>query len=323
MVRWLDFVRGAAGSSRHPSRIERNSKAQPHEKYLWDTGFHFGEWLEPQPPGTEFDFGALMRADKGDVATAYFRRSTQLMARIAAVLGKQAEARTYRQLSERIRDAWCLEFLDGDGLVAPPTQANCVRALAFELVPEEGRQVVADQLARLVRNNDNHLGTGFLSTGMLLPALADNGHADVAFDLLQQRTWPSWLAMIDKGATTTWERWEGWDGDGMPHESHNHFSKGAVITFLHRYVAGIRPVLDAPAYRRFEIRPIVGGGITSATGRLETPYGVIESSWRLADDIFTIDVTVPTGTNCRMVLPDGITHGVLAGTHRFTARMPA
>jgi alpha-L-rhamnosidase len=197
-----------------------------------------------------------------------------------------------------------------------------VRALAFELVPDSARAVIADQLADLVHAADDHLTTGFLATPLLLPTLADNGYADLAFDLLLQDSWPSWLGMIDAGATTVWERWEGYTDDGMPFESHNHFSKGAVITFLHRYIAGIRPVEDAPMYRRFEIRPLLGGGITSATGRLDTPHGTIESDWRLEGETFTIRVTVPTGTSCRLVTPDGATHGVLSGTHTFSARVP-
>lgn len=316
MVRWIDHVRGVAESGRHDSRVARNTVALDHEKYLWDTGFHWGEWLEPGGPP---DFAAMMVADKADVATAYFRRSTQLMARIATVLGKPVEAELYGELSERVREAWQLEFLDSDGLVGPANQANCVRALQFELVPDANRSTIADQLAQLVRDNDNHVATGFLSTGMLLPALADNGHPDVAFDLLQQRSAPSWLAMIDSGATTMWERWEGWDADGMPYESHNHFSKGAVISFLHRYVAGIRPIPDSPGYRRFEISPHIGGGITSAEGRLETPHGVIESAWTLDNDVFRLRVVVPAGTTCRVIMPDGLTHGLLAGEHVISA----
>jgi len=319
MVRWIDHVSSVAEGNRHPSRIARSAQPQAHEQYLWDTGFHWGEWLEPLPPGQSFDFGALQAADKGDVATAYYRRSTQLMARIAAVLGKVEEAAHYADLTELVREAWELEFIDESGRVSPSSQANCVRAIQFDLVPQPLKSRIADQLAALVRANDTHLSTGFLSTGMLLPALGDNGHPDVAFDLLQQRTAPSWLHMIDEGATTMWERWEGYDSDGMPFESHNHFSKGAVITFLHRYVAGIRP--HAPGYRRFEISPRLGGGITSAHGRLETPHGVIESDWSVEADNFRIRVVVPSGTTCRLMMPDGLTHGVLAGEHTFSTRL--
>ena len=315
MVRWIQRVRSSAATQRHPSRIARHAEPAPHERYLWDSDFHWGEWLAPD--GKELDFGAFMASDKSIVSTAYFRRSTQLMSRIATVLGQRTVAAEYAELSERIRRAWCLEFLDDRGNVTSDSQADCVRALAFDLVPPESRDRVGSQLADLVRANGNHLSTGFLATGMLLPTLADAGHADLAFAVLQQRTAPSWLDMIDRGATTMWEHWEGFTPDGLPFESHNHFSKGAVITFLHRYVAGIRPLLEAPGYRSFEVVPHVGGGVTSATGRFECRFGLIESIWSIADGVFRIRVTVPAGTTCRLVMPSGLTHGLMQGTHQF------
>ena len=106
--------------------------------------------------------------------------------------------------------------------------------------------------------------------------LADTGHLDVAYELLLQDTEPSWLVMIDRGATTVWERWNGVDADGVPHESLNHYSKGAVVSFLHRYAAGHRAARRRPAYRRFRVRPRPGGGLTSAEAAHESPYGRIE-----------------------------------------------
>lgn len=318
--RWLGFVTSAAAAGRHETRVAVHPKPRPHDADLWDTGFHWGEWLEPNP---EADAGpeAFGKADQGAVATAYYRHSAHLLAEMARVLGRDDDAERYEALSTRVRDAWATEFLL-DGRVRPATQATCVRALAWHLVPAEAREGVIAQLLELIHDADTHLGTGFLATPLLLPTLADVGHADVAFALLQQRTAPSWLAMLDQGATTMWERWEGWTDDGQPFESHNHFSKGAVVTFLHRYVVGIRPIEHAPAYTRFEIKPVLGGGITSASGSLATPHGLIESAWTVDDGRFVIDFTVPPGTRCRLTLPDGTTHGVLPGIHRFQARLP-
>ncbi|MGW0718816.1 alpha-L-rhamnosidase-related protein [Streptomyces sp. NPDC002778] len=108
-----------------------------------------------------------------------------------------------------------------------------------------------------------HLTTGFLSTGLLLPVLADHGHPELACALLRQSTPPSWLGMIDRGATTIWEDWHGIDDRGRPKMSYNHYSKGAVVSFLHQYIAGIRlPTAPAPTeagYRRFLIAPYPGG----------------------------------------------------------------
>ena len=145
--------------------------------------------------------------------------------------------------------------------------------------------------------------------------LADSGHAGVAYELLFTDTMPSWLYMIDRGATTVWERWNGIDERGTPFESLNHYSKGAVVLFLHRHVAGIRLLDGAPAYRHFRIEPLPGGPITWAQAEHDSPYGRIESSWRLAGDSFELEVTVPPGTTAEVVLPDGCRRTVAAGRH--------
>jgi len=313
MVRWIERTERMASERRHPDRVARRPEPAPHERYLVDTGFHWGEWLVP---GEEIeDFGAFVAADKGDVATAYFAYSAGLMARIAQVLGRDDDAARYRELAENVRAAWRAEYVDADGRLTPDTQANHVRALAFGLVPEDLRPAVADRLVELIRKADTHLGTGFLATPHLLPVLADTGYLDVAYELLQQDSEPSWLVMVDRGATTVWERWNGISADGVPYESLNHYSKGAVISFLHRYTAGIE--LVEPAYRRFRVQPRPGGGLTSAEAAHESPYGRIESAWRLSGGTFELRVVVPAGTEASVVLPDGSTHTALPGEHTY------
>jgi alpha-L-rhamnosidase len=309
MVRWLERTERMAREQRHPDRTAARPQPSPHERYLVDTGFHWGEWLVPDEEIT--DFRAWVAADKGDVATAYFAYSSGLMARIARVLGRDDDATRYAQLSVRVREAWQAEYVDADGRLTPDTQANHVRALALDLVPEDLRPAVAERLVELIRKADTHLGTGFLATPYLLPVLADTGHLDVAYELLLQDSEPSWLVMVDRGATTVWERWNGVSADGVPYESLNHYSKGAVISFLHRYTAGID--LVEPAYRRFRVRPRPGGGLTSAEAAHDSPYGRIESAWRIEDGVLRLRVVVPAGTQAQVVLPDATTH--LATTH--------
>ena len=293
----------------------------PHEQYLWDAGFHWGEWLEP---GVDHkgDIDGFTHADKGDVATACFAHSAGLMARIARLLGRDDDAARYADLAENVRAAWQAEYLDADGRLTPDTQANHVRALAFDLVPEELRPAVAERLVELIRKADTHLGTGFLATPDLLPVLADAGHLDVAYELLLQDSEPSWLVMVDRGATTMWEAWNGVDAEGVPHESLNHYSKGAVVSFLHRYTAGIQLLDEAPAYRRFRVRPRPGGGLTSAEAAHESPYGRIESAWRLSGTDLELRVVVPSGTEAEVVLPDGTTATAGPGEHTFSCTVP-
>ena len=315
MTAWVRFAADAAAGGRHPDRAAARPEPAAHERYLWDTGYHWGEWLEPG--GAPADFGAFVRADKSEVATAYLHRSAATLVRVAEVLGLPGEQwHRYREIAAGALDAWRREFIRPDGTLAAQTQASHVRALAFGLVPEDLRLPVAARLAELVTLADGHLATGFLSTPYLLPVLADHGYLEVAYELLLQDTPPSWLTMVDRGATTVWEEWEGVDGHGVPHASLNHYSKGAVAAFLHRYVAGLRP--SSPGYRTFEVRPRPGGGITSATARHISPFGPIEVSWRLRGRSMELDVLVPPGTTASVILPGAAPVPAVPGRHRWT-----
>lgn len=311
MEKWVEYAAAAARGGRHPQRVERSAEPLPHEQYLWDTGFHWGEWHEPGFDAMSMEY---WQQDRAPVATAFLYWSAHLTALAADVLGRADVAARHAELAEHVRDAWQREFIAADGALIPDTQANHVRALAFGLVPDELRAQTAARLAQLVRDNDNHLATGFLSTGDLLPQLADAGYANVAYDLLLQDTPPSWLAMRERGATTMWENWEGVRADGTAVDSLNHYSKGAVITFLHRYVAGICPIDGEPGYRRFRIEPLPGGGLTFAEATLDCPYGRIRSAWRIDEGRFTLDVEVPPGTEAEVVLPDGSRSTVVPGS---------
>ena len=315
MRAWVDFALRRTAAGRHPARAAARPQRAAHERYLWDTGFHWGEWLEP---GADFNTALRPDLDKADVATAYLYRSAATLAEVAGLLGKSAHSTHYRMIAARVREAWQAEFVAPDGTVTPATQANLTRALAFGLVNDRDRDRVATDLVKLIRAAGDHLGTGFLATPFLLPVLADHGHLDVAYDLLLQTSAPSWLHMIESGASTVWENWEGLDADGKG--SLNHYSKGAVISFLHTHVAGLRPVPHVPAWREFEVRPSPGGGITAAQARLDTPRGPIGAAWRIEDGLFTLDVQVAPGTHARVTLPGGTPtiHG--PGNHHLTTR---
>lgn len=217
-----------------------------------------------------------------DVATAYCRRITDLMTRLAIVLGMPREAGAYATHSEEIRRAWAYDFLGADGQVAPATLDNCVHALAFDLIPGKMRPVVEDQLVGLVRST-GPAGPRPLGNSLLLKTLMRGGHADLAFSLLP----------LPASAT-------------------------AVGGFLQHYVAGIR-MIDA-GYRRFQIRPVQARSITGAAGRIDTPFGVLASAWRIAEDgSLRVQVVVPAGTLGTVVLPNGIVHAVSPGPHEFWA----
>jgi alpha-L-rhamnosidase len=315
MVRWLDYAAATARTRRHPSREAERPEPLPHEAFLWDGGFHWGEWLEPGVT----DLAAALSSDQGSVGTAYLYRSASMAAAIANMHGDAAEADRFSVLAANALHAWRTEYIDADGALTPCTQATHVRALAFGLVPEDLRIRTADRLVELIRDAGTHLGTGFLATPYLLPVLAENGHLDLAYELLLQRTPPSWLAMVDRCATTVWELWEGVDVDGVAHDSLNHYSKGAVVSFLHRHVAGIQLLDDQPAYRRFRVAPAPGGGLTWARAIHDAPYGRIESSWQRQGATFELVVTVPAGTEAEVVLSPGRTEHQGPGTRAYRA----
>lgn len=317
---WVDYAAGAAASARHPARAAVRPQPAAHERFLWDTGFHFGEWLEPGvPPAPD------PAKDHGIVATAFLHRSAAVVARSAQLLGEDDVAGEYLGIAAGARDAWQREYVGPDGRLTEESQANYVRGLAFDLFPADLAAGAASRLVELIAENGGRLGTGFLSTGQLLPTLADAGHLDTAYALLTSSGVPSWLEMIERGATTIWEWWDGVDS-GAIHGSLNHYSKGAVIAFLYTHVAGIRipadPGPDAAGYRELMIAPRPGGGLTSARASVDSPAGTVTSSWRIADGRFLLEAEIPIGSRATVVLPDGTRHSVTAGVHSFAMSLP-
>ncbi|WP_279580346.1 alpha-L-rhamnosidase [Fodinicola feengrottensis] len=309
MTGWVDYAAKTARQNRHPDRAAARPEPAPHEAFLWDSGFHWGEWLEPgEEPALD------PSRDNGPIATAFLHYSAALLARIAALLGK--DAARYQEIADGALAAWRAEYLGADGTVNPPTQATYVRALKMGLVPPELQPAAAAELVRLVRAAGTHLTTGFLATPDLLPTLSDHGYPDVAYELLFQDSAPAWLTMIDRGASTIWEDWEGISATGEPKASLNHYSKGAVVSFLHTRTAGIR-LGDSPAYRRFSIEPVPGGGLTRASAQHDSPYGRISSQWQITDGLFELTVEIPAGTSAGIRLPDGTSADAGPGTHTY------
>lgn len=315
-VRWVDFAARSAAESRHPDRVASQPIAAPYEKFLWDTGFHFGEWLEPGvPPALD------PTLDRGIVATAFLHRSAELLSRMLRIAG-DSRVDDYRSIAEGAKHAWQSEYLSPDGSITEESQANYVRGLAFGLIPPDLRAAAVDRLVKLIRARDGHLSTGFLSTGLLLPVLAEHGRIDAAYALLFSTGIPSWLEMIDRGASTIWEWWDGVDGDKAT-GSLNHYSKGAVVSFLFNYVAGIRlpenPGPDEAAYRRILIAPQPGrAGLTHASAELATANGLVSSRWTLENGTFLLDVHVPDGSTAIVKLPDGTSRTIEPGPTRLS-----
>lgn len=313
---WVDSLERRAARKRPMARWFSKSAGEL-EKYIIDTGFHWGEWLRPGEGLAYSAVKAFLRAPAA-VATAYFAHSARLLSQMATILGKEEESARYERLSENAAAAWRAAFVRAEGgRIGEDKQDDYVRGLAFNLLLPEQRPAAVARLVELITAAGNHLGTGFLSTPMLLSTLVEAGHADLAYSILMQTTVPSWLGQIDKGATTIWETWEGYDKRGRPRASHNHYAFGSVAQFLQERVAGLAP--QEPGYRTIRFAPVVGGGITSASVSVETPYGRAYSGWVLLDGSLTLKVTVPPGATGLVVLGES-QYQVPAGDHQFVTR---
>ncbi len=253
------------------------------------------------------DWLAFDEPRKDLVATAYFARSADLLSRIARVLGKQTDAATYAALAGNIRAAFTRAFVGRDGTITGGTQTAHVLALAFDLLPAELRGTCADLLAADIVARDDHLSTGFLGTAELLPVLSASGHSDVAVRLLLQETLPSWLFSVRHGATSIWERWDGWTPDrGFADDdmnSFNHWSLASVGQWLFSHLAGIQTDPGSPGFKLIRIRPEPSHRFTFVRARMETIRGPVASAWSLAGDEFKLQVEIPTNASALIVVP--------------------
>jgi alpha-L-rhamnosidase len=303
MKAWVDQVTARAGDSR-----------------LWNSGFQFGDWLDPAAPPDE---PAAARSDPYLVATAYHARSAALLAAMAALLGEEEDHRRYLALAVEITDAFNNEYVTPNGRLASDAQTAYAVALHADLLEKvDQREHAGRRLVELVEAGGHHVGTGFVGTPLICDALTAVGADDTAYRLLMQRECPSWLYPVTMGATTIWERWDSMlpNGTVNPGEmtSFNHYALGAVADWMHRRVAGLVPA--APGYRRILVRPRPGGGLTHASATHESPYGRIEVAWRRTADRLDVDVTIPPGVAAQVHLPDASFVPVDAGPgrHSFT-----
>ncbi len=254
----------------------------------------FGDWLS-------------INADtpRPVVQTAFFAFAADLTARMARAIGKKADAKKYQALYKRIATAFTKTFVKANGKIEGDTQTAYVLALHFDLLPEAIRLRAVKHLVRDIRKKKNHLSTGFLGTPYLLHVLQRFGHTDLAYTLLTNTTYPSWLYPVTNGATTIWERWNGWtkeQGFGDTNmNSFSHYAYGAAGEWLFKTVAGID--LDSPGFRSIDIRPVPGGKITRARAQYKSINGMIECAWKISGKRITLDVTIPANTHARIFVP--------------------
>ena len=286
MCAWVDQIDRIAGENR-----------------LWDQGFQFGDWLDPAAPPEQ---PGAARTPGFIVATAYFARSAEILGEAARVLGRDEAATHYLSLASEVREAFNHEYVTPAGRVLSDSATAYALALQFALLPEASqRQHAAERLVSLLRANGYRISTGFVGTPLICDALCSEGYYDAAYRLLTQKECPSWLYPVTMGATTIWERWDSMlpDGKVNPGEmtSFNHYALGAVADWMHRTVAGLTPA--DPGYRRLDIAPHPGGGLSYAKASHVTPYGLASCAWRFTEKNITVEVQVPPNTAARVRLP--------------------
>ena len=304
--KWVDFTEARAKKSRLKARF----KLDKNKKYIVDTGFHWGEWLEPGVDTKSVLTETIMKGAP-EVPTAYYAYSADLLAKAAERLGKKDDEKRYSELSEKVKDAYRAYFVK-NGEITALRQAPYVRPVALGIISGEEAENAAKKLNDKVVSNEYHLNTGFLSTPHLCHVLTEYGYTDTAYMLLLQDTAPGWLYAVKKGATTIWETWDGKREDGSVHDSLNHYSYGAISGWLFKDVAGIN--ID---YGKVTISPNPDKRIGYVKASFDSPLGMIKSEWKAEGDSFTYEFEIPANVTATVCLPGKEPFEVSAGKHRF------
>jgi alpha-L-rhamnosidase len=300
---------------------------------LWDkNNWQYGDWLDPAAPPSEPGQG---RTDSLIVGDAYLVRVLETISKVSLLLGEKEDAETYSKDALRVRQAFQYEYTTPSGLLVGDTQTALSLALCFGLYNRKDHVIqAASRLCHLVHSSRYRIATGFAGTPLITHALSDTGNHQLAYRMLLEKSCPSWLYPITMGATTIWERWDSMlpDGSINPGDmtSFNHYALGSVANWLHKNVAGISPL--EPGWRTIKVRPVPGGTITSANAAYESPYGRVESSWKINDagDTFTLEVTVPPNSEAVVILPsewnnladDTEEKGARIGSGKYTFSCP-
>ena len=287
MTAWLDYIQRT-----NPDGIRSN-----------ELGNNYGDWL-CIPSDTTFRTQSPM---KTLLATAYWADDAAKLARMADAIGRDQDAHRFQTVFEQVRKAFQKEFLLEDGKLAVETQTAYLLALAFNLLPEEAVKSAAKSLIENIKSLNWHLSTGFIGISHLNPVLTEISRCDVAWRLLLNDDYPSWLYPVLHGATTIWERWNGWtqeEGFFNPQmNSFNHYSLGSVGEWLYRYAAGIELDPQINGFKKFLLRPYPGGGLSYAAAEYDSIHGCIKSRWQRQDATLTYDITVPANTSACVCIP--------------------
>lgn len=311
LKKWTEYEIKRAEKTR---LVNRKTLPREHRKYMIDTGWMWGEWLEPSQNndgGAEYMKNLVIKGDP-EVGTAFFYLHLCYMEEMAQKMGRSEDAARYHDISEKAKAAYRAVYTKEGRVTEGTRQCRFVRPIAHDLLTEEEKQQAASDLAGKIAENGNHLNTGFLTTHELCRALSRNGQNQTAYDLLLQEEKPGWLYAVKKGCTTIPESWDCFDEEGNPKDSFNHYSYGAIVGWLMDCVCGI--IVEDGA---ITIRPYPDERLGYARAVYDSPYGKIVSQWKYQAGTCHYEIEVPCNMRATVVLPGREPQTVSAGIYTY------
>ncbi|MBR4162305.1 MAG: family 78 glycoside hydrolase catalytic domain [Solobacterium sp.] len=319
MKAWCDFIIHTAAKYRGNKKISKDL-----DRYLWNTGFHYGEWLIPSLTKNGLSDGETMKdaiaMGKLYVPEIYGYLAMKNFSCIAELLGRQEDQKYYADMSEKMKDAFAKGVITPEGKMPADVMGSYIIPLHYGLVPEHLKKSFMEIILKKLEDNNDCLDTGFLGTPVILDTLCENGYTDKAFDLLFQDQCPSWLYEVDHGATTIWESWITSNPDGSPMAvSLNHYAFGCVDDWMFRHINGLVPL--SAGYKTFRVQPVMDARITYAKRDFHSEYGLIQTEWKVNESHFEMKVTVPANTKAEIILPDNSRYEAGSGEYSFTCKL--
>ena len=303
MKRWCDYIIGRAAAK----KPKKSSLPDEIEHCLWDTGYHYGEWLIPSQNKNGLDMKnlkSIMASSSCYTAPIFGWNSVNIFAKIAEILGRKSDASRYQAIADKMKEAFQKGVIREDGSMPSALMGAYVLPLYFDLVPDNLKEQFAANLVTSIEKNNYRMDTGFLGTPFLLDTLCKIGRRDLAYRLLWQDEKPSWLSEVKEGATTIWENCFGYDEQGNPGSlSFNHYSFGCVADWIYRNINGIIP--QEPGFKKILIAPQPDERLTFARREFCTPQGVVSVFWKKENGTFFMRAEIPCNTTAAIRLPNG------------------
>lgn len=330
MKKWCDYIIKQCADK----KPKNSALPEEVEKYLWNTGYHYGEWLIPSQNEKGLDMKNLkgiMAQSSCYTAPIFGWNSVKTFAEIAGILAKGSsleryaqDAAYYQDIADKMKNAFQKGVIKADGSMPSDLMGAYVLPIYFDLVPEEYTEKFAQSLVSSIENNGMRMDTGFLGTPCLMDALCKIGRTDLACKLLWQEEKPSWLYEVEAGGTTIWENCYGYDEEGNPgFLSFNHYAFGCVADWIFRKIGGIDT--DTPGFRHLIIAPILDECLTFAERSFLSPQGLVKVRWEICGEDgyknYSISVSVPCNSEATVFLPDGTERAIGSGEYQFTVQL--